>query len=82
MSQIQLIEVLCYFRKKGNTLTLSKWINKDYFPDETQSPLQLGLHRIKQDQLNQVRITFEDDDKLQCVLFHKEDVFKPESIVL
>lgn len=76
MSQIQLIQVLCYFRKNGNTLTLTKWINKDWFPDDSSpGPFQLGLHRVERDQLNQVRITFEDKTKLQCVLFHKEDEF-------
>lgn len=74
MSQIQLIEVLCFFKKKGNTWILSNWINKDWFPDGSESgPFQLGRHRIEADQLNHLRITFEDETKLQCVLFYKED---------
>lgn len=73
MHQTVVIEVLCYFEKHGNDLVISKWINKDWFPlDLEKKYYQLGIHKIEESQLNQLWITFQDESKLQCVVFHKQ----------
>ena len=74
MKQVLLIEELCFCDKNGNDLVISKWIEKGWFPiDSEREAFELGLHRIEQNQLNKLNITFQDESKLQCVIFHKYD---------
>lgn len=74
MKQLMVNEVIYIFKKTGNNLVLFKLFEKTFYPiDDDSKKILLGLHRITENQLNRIIITYNDESKLQCVIFHKYD---------
>lgn len=73
MKQVYLELNSFHFYKDNDYLILTDSFSKTWFPVNSIDKYKIGLHEISANQLNQVKITFQDKLRLQCVVFHLND---------